>query len=219
MLIISLDTTRPATRSNTASKLNEFRTEHSDRDIYEITSSQTEPAEPNSQSSNGESRSPLSSHDKKTMDLMSDMAALAGIKDIEAYRREIQSGDSGEDKCRLCLCPLPDGYLEPWKDQSIDGIIRLEMWTKICQSHTRETLEDEWRKKGYPKPDWRTLASRITKHLRVLKKIIADKVNSRFRDQFAQQQKEIKGNTAMLLRQERKLTFPGYYGPRGGDIL
>ncbi|KAF8534483.1 RTC4-like domain-containing protein [Trichophaea hybrida] len=147
------------------------------------------------------------------------MAAIAGIKNIEAYRREINSSDSGEDKCRLCHCPLPDGYLEPWKDQSNNGIIRLEMWTRICQAHTRETLEDEWQKKGYPKPDWGTLASRTTKYLCVLKNIVANKVDSRFRDRFAQQQREIKGNTALLLRQERKLPFPGYYGPRGADIL
>ena len=150
---------------------------------------------------------------------MSGIAALAGVDDVKAYQRKVQSAAATDNMCRLCQARLPERYLEPWKDRAKNGIIRLEMWAQICQAHTREGLEEQWRQKGYPVLDWGALAGRVMGHLATLREIVTGDLPSRYRDIFAQQQREIKGRTAMLLRQERTLPFPGYYGPRGADIL
>ena len=157
--------------------------------------------------------------DKQTLELMGEIAAIAGVGDVEAFQRKVQSAATADGACRLCHDQLPEGYLESWKDRAENGIIRLEMWAKICQAHTREALEERWRQKGYPALDWAALAGRVTRHLAALRKIVMGDLPSRYRDLFAQQQRETKGRTAMLLRQEWKLPFPGYYGPRGADIL
>jgi len=121
-----------------------------------------------------------------------------------------------QDKCKLCLFPLPAGYLDQW---TLARPIRFEMWMKICQDHKKLELQEEWAKKGYPDIQWTELPTRVTKYLPRLKDVIAEKTESRFRSEFAKLLGETRGLTRNLLRLEHKLPFPGYYGPRGGAIL
>lgn len=195
----------------------------SDKDINDITSSpQRESVTISSQSSFTEPWIPLSKADKDELELMSNMAAVAGITDIDAYKSGLNPADlnEGEERCGLCQCPLTKEFVDTWRDKIGSEIIRLGQWTEIHEAHIKKAQEEEWKAKGYPENiEWEELAGRAKKHMRWLKDIISDKVESRYRRMFKQQLKDTKGNAAMLLRQEHKLPFPGYYGPRGADIM
>lgn len=92
-------------------------------------------------------------------------------------------------------------------------------WTEICNKHKAADLQKEWKEKGYPVIEWKGLKKRVEKHHQFLVDIVEDKVLSPFRQVFAKQQKETRGNAALLLRKDHQLQYPGYYGPRGSGIL
>lgn len=170
-----------------------------------------------SQSSTIESQFPLSSSQVWRMD------------DISFELRETKLCSQGKkrkkifetaDVCVLCTTVLPLGALDTWKDD--DGElrpIRMAEWTEICNNHKAADLRKEWKEKGYPVIEWKGLRKRVEKHHQVLVDIVERKVFSPFREVFAKQQKEIRGNTALLLRKHHQLQYPGYYGPRGSGIL
>ncbi|KAI5810643.1 RTC4-like domain-containing protein [Pyronema omphalodes] len=206
-----------AYRPSPTSSFTELQLSALDADITNATSSQPSALQLSSQ---GSLNDPLSIDptDTTTADIMTGLGAIAGIRDLSELRR-LHTLDESQETCRLCRLPLPTGYLEKWRGEAPNGIILLETWTKICRQHTRSGLEDEWNARGYPVIDWKKLSKRAEKYIPHLRRIIDGSKSSTLRQEFEQQQKEIRGNTAMLLRQERKLPFPGYYGPRGGDIL
>ncbi|KAI5786672.1 RTC4-like domain-containing protein, partial [Pyronema domesticum] len=204
-------------RPSPISSLTEPQPSAVDVDITNTTSSQPSAFQLSSQSSLDDPLN-IDPSDTATADIMAGLSAIAGIRDLNELRR-LHTLDDSQETCRLCRLPLPAGYLEKWRRDAPNGIILLETWTKICRQHTRSVLEDEWNSRGYPVIDWKKLSKRAEKYLPYLRKITDGSKESKLRKEFEQQQKEIRGNTAMLLRQERKLPFPGYYGPRGGDIL
>jgi hypothetical protein len=200
------------TPSNPAGKFDENRNGQPSKDIVDIGSSSDLG---NSQSSHSEHALPTTT-DKRTSELLCEMAAKVGFKNIDLSTRR---ANDGKERCKLCDHLLPDGYLELWRDLTEKCYIPLGMWQKICQDHKQQTLRDEWKKKKYPDIKWTELKNRVSNHIRLLRDITANKVTSRFREEFATQQKETGGITAKLLRQERRLPNPGYYGPRGAEIL
>lgn len=124
------------------------------------------------------------------------------------------------DACVLCAAVLPLGTLDAWKDD--DGElqpIRMAEWTEICDNHKAADLRKEWEEKGYPVIEWKGLRRRVERHHRFLADIVENKLPSPFRKVFAKQQKEIRGNAALLLRKDHQLQYPGYYGPRGSGIM
>lgn len=124
------------------------------------------------------------------------------------------------DVCVLCAAVLPLGALDTWKDDAGElRPIRMAEWTKICNNHKAVDLQKEWEEKGYPMIEWKGLRKRVGEHHEFLVRIVENKVPSPFREAFAKQQKEIRGNTALLLRKDHQLQYPGYYGPRGSGIL
>jgi len=155
------------------------------------------------------------------MDAVSGIAAAVGLSDFEVLRRKINLSEKVDQTacCKLCKKPLQEGYLDRWSDQTTNGHIKLDLWMQICEDHTKRDLQVEWSHKGYPTIKWKALRARATRHLKVLRDIIADRVDSEYRAVFEDQQRQIGGQTIKLLRQDHTLPFPGYYGPRGADIL
>lgn len=151
------------------------------------------------------------------------------MDDISLELRETKLCEQGKkrkkifetaDVCVLCATVLPLGTLDTWKDD--DGElrpIRMAEWTEICNNHKAADLRKEWKEKGYPVIEWRGLRKRVERHHQVLVDIVENKLFSPFREVFAKQQKEIRGNAALLLRKDHQLQYPGYYGPRGSGIL
>lgn len=170
-----------------------------------------------SQSSTIESQFPPSSSQVWRMDDIS--LELRETKLCEQGKKRKKIFETA-DVCVLCTTVLPLGALDTWKDD--DGElrpIRMAEWTEICNNHKAADLRKEWKEKGYPVIEWKGLRKRVEKHHQVLVDIVERKVFSPFREVFAKQQKEIRGNTALLLRKHHQLQYPGYYGPRGSGIL
>lgn len=170
-----------------------------------------------SQSSSIESQFPSSSSQVRHMDDISHELRETKLRE-QAKKRKKKFETA--DVCLLCDTVLPLGTLDDWKDD--DGElqpIRMAEWTEICNKHKAADLQKEWKEKGYPIIEWKGLKKRVEKYHQFLVDIIKNKVPSPFREAFAKQQKEIRGNTALLLRKEHQLQYPGYYGPRGSGIL
>jgi hypothetical protein len=145
------------------------------------------------------------------------MAVGVGITDLEALKA--RRANDGKDRCKLCDHILPPDYLDEHRDWTRKGFISLQKWQEICQDHKLRTLREEWKAKGYPDIKWAELKDRVVQHETLLKNIISNKTHSHFREEFARELKETGGLTVKLLKQDRKLPNPGYYGPRGGEIL
>lgn len=169
-----------------------------------------------SQSSTTESQFPSSS------------SQVRHIDDISLGLRETKLREQGKrkkmldtaDVCVLCAAVLPLGALDTWKDEAGKLLpIRMAEWTEICNNHKAADLQKEWEEKGYPVIEWKGLKKRVGKHHEFLVGIVENKVPSPFREAFAKQQREIRGNAALLLRKDHQLQYPGYYGPRGSGIL
>lgn len=164
-------------------------------------------------------RDPTPVEGRQTKELVNEMAAKAGIANINAYMDEFQTLEDRPTECKVCHEPLAEGYLESQFGLTMSDEIRLDMWSKICDDHTRRRLENEWEEKGYPDIIWGQLSKRAEKKTAVLKRIVNKRIDSPYRSLFEKQQKAVAGNAFKYLQQDQKLPFPGYYGPRGGDIL
>ncbi|KAL7272859.1 hypothetical protein RUND412_004324 [Rhizina undulata] len=185
------------------------------RDTLEFTSSpQTSLAGSPSSSVNG---SQLQPSNELSINEMSLDLEKSGLKENPKKGEKVRRPD---EYCKLCQEPLPIGYLNEWRD--MDGNLRrikMAKWSEICCRHKKSALHKEWEEKGYPEIDWSNLKTRVIKYRCLLVGIIENNIPSPFRKVFAQQQKETGGNVAKLLKRDAQLQYPGYYGPRGSNIL
>ncbi|CUS10168.1 unnamed protein product [Tuber aestivum] len=125
-----------------------------------------------------------------------------------------------EIECQACNEPLPPNFLETWKNGGFrKGHIPLLEWMDICTEHKAMSLREEWMEKGYPKIDWKGLKKRIESHYKPIQAIIHGEAESPFMTIFQQQEKDVRGNPILLLRKDHRLQYPGYYGPRGANIM
>ncbi|PWW78803.1 hypothetical protein C7212DRAFT_355457 [Tuber magnatum] len=137
-------------------------------------------------------------------------------------RRFTQSLSPGieEVECQACNEPLPPNFLDTWKNGEFrKGHIPLLEWMDICTEHKAMSLREEWIEKGYPKIDWKGMKKRIESHYKPIEAIIHGEVESPFMAIFQQQEKDVRGNPILLLRKDHRLQYPGYYGPRGANIM
>ena len=137
-------------------------------------------------------------------------------------RRFMQSLSPGIEKteCQACNEPLPANFLDTWKNGEFrKGHIPLLEWMDICTEHKAVSLREEWREKGYPKIDWKGMKKRIENHYKPIEAIIRGEIESPFMAIFQQQEKDVRGNPILLLRKDHRLQYPGYYGPRGANIM
>lgn len=121
--------------------------------------------------------------------------------------------------CDLCGDTLPLGFLDRWTGGDQDRHIMLSEWADICTEHKLASMKQEWSDNGYPSIDWKGLKKRVHANQKHLEDIILDKAPSPFREEYAMQQKETRGNAVLLLKKDHQLQYPGYYGPRGANIM
>lgn len=138
------------------------------------------------------------------------------------------SGEAGSDAKKSPLSTLDvDAYtsdLCPWCGDEVDGRVLQEfsegkrlnvrMQSRFCQSHKREKAMATWRVNHYPQIDWRALTSRFRGHRDFLLDIVNGHA-SYFRGILASR---IESGAARSLKKEDNLN-PGYYGPRGFNIM
>jgi hypothetical protein len=89
----------------------------------------------------------------------------------------------------------------------------------ICTEHKAVSLREEWMERGYPEIDWKGMKKRIETHYKPIKAIVHGETESPFMAIFKQQEKDVRGNPILLIQKDHRLQYPGYYGPRGANIM
>lgn len=114
-------------------------------------------------------------------------------------------------KCPWCGDVVSEQAL---KEYSKGKRLNVQMQTRFCAKHKRETAMDTWRERGYPHIDWDRLEERLKDHQEYLSKIVDGK-KSYYRNLLAE---KIQTGQARSLKKEGDLN-PGYYGPRGCKLM
>ncbi|KAM5356206.1 hypothetical protein ACJ41O_002852 [Fusarium nematophilum] len=115
----------------------------------------------------------------------------------------------------------PSQLISPSKDTESDLAefakgrrLNVQMQTKFCRKHKKETAMKTWRERGYPHVEWQGLDHRFEDHREYLLKIVHGKP-SHFRNILAD---KIESGQARSTKKEGNLN-PGYYGPRGCRLM
>ncbi|KAJ4272256.1 hypothetical protein NW762_000967 [Fusarium torreyae] len=144
--------------------------------------------------------------------ILSDLDQLSDMESINDF--PLEDDESPQD--RMTPCPWC-GILvseQALKDYSKGKRLNVNMQTKFCAKHQKETAMVTWRERGYPHIDWDRLEERLGDHREYLSKIVEGK-SSYFRDILAD---KVETGQARSLKKEGNLN-PGYYGPRGCKIM
>ncbi|PNP80323.1 hypothetical protein FNYG_06399 [Fusarium nygamai] len=143
------------------------------------------------------------------------LSDLDELSDTETINEEpLADKNSLED--RMTKCPWCGDLVseQALKDYSKGRRLNVQMQTRFCAKHKKETAMDTWRERGYPHVDWSRLEGRLDDHRAYLTKIVNGK-QSFFRDILAE---KIETGQARSLKKEGNLN-PGYYGPRGCKLM
>ncbi|KAF4426145.1 RTC4-like domain-containing [Fusarium acutatum] len=143
------------------------------------------------------------------------LSDLDELSDTETINEEpLADRNSLED--RMTKCPWCGDLVseQALKDYSKGKRLNVQMQTRFCAKHKKETAMDTWRERGYPHVDWSRLEGRLDDHRAYLTKIVNGK-QSFFRDILAE---KIETGQARSLKKEGNLN-PGYYGPRGCKLM
>ncbi|KAF5250523.1 hypothetical protein FANTH_4298 [Fusarium anthophilum] len=143
------------------------------------------------------------------------LSDLDELSDTETINEEpLADRNSLED--RMTKCPWCGDLVseQTLKDYSKGKRLNVQMQTRFCAKHKKETAMDTWRERGYPHVDWSRLEGRLDDHRAYLTKIVNGK-QSFFRDILAE---KIETGQARSLKKEGNLN-PGYYGPRGCKLM
>ncbi|KAF5617186.1 RTC4-like domain protein [Fusarium sp. NRRL 52700] len=143
------------------------------------------------------------------------LSDLDELSDTETINEE-RPTDKNSLEDRMTKCPWCGDLVseQALKDYSKGKRLNVQMQTRFCAKHKKETAMDTWRERGYPHVDWSGLAGRLDDHRTYLTKIVNGK-QSFFRDILAE---KIETGQGRSLKKEGNLN-PGYYGPRGCKLM
>ncbi|KAL2758764.1 hypothetical protein ACRALDRAFT_1080457 [Sodiomyces alcalophilus JCM 7366] len=120
----------------------------------------------------------------------------------------MSSAKEAPARCPMCSQPV-DGVL--LKSFARGTHLSINRQLKFCQLHKKKTAEETWKTKGYPTINWDTLASRLSRHDKFIRRIVNGET-SHYGSLLAA--RVSKGQERTIRKTERSLA-PGYYGPRG----
>ncbi|KAI0107626.1 RTC4-like domain-containing protein [Nemania sp. FL0031] len=116
-------------------------------------------------------------------------------------------------RCPMCHKEVDRELIEKY---STNGKMSVKQQTDFCRLHKRRSAETAGMEKGYPKIDWEGLKGRCEAHLKFLQGILEGSQASHYRQIF--KEKVDSGKNRTLLKSQDNLT-PGYYGPRGLQVM
>ena len=120
---------------------------------------------------------------------------------------------NGSPKCPRCHKPVSQKHLDLKNEQ------------KIHDAHERDSALEEWQARKLPKIEWDKLLERCKKHMEYLEDIINEKKPSHYKEQAIENRrsfKKKKGRKALtkdLIEMGFEKCAPGYYGPKGAEIM
>ncbi|TGJ84305.1 hypothetical protein E0Z10_g4465 [Xylaria hypoxylon] len=116
-------------------------------------------------------------------------------------------------KCPICSQEVDRELLEK---HSTHGKMSVKQQTAFCRLHKRQSAAKAGAEKGYPEIDWDSLDSRFSSHQDFLQNVLEGTQASHYRKVLKERVDSGKNRT--LLTNHDNLT-PGYYGPRGLQIM
>lgn len=127
---------------------------------------------------------------------------------LAAARQETNPGGS---VCPVCHAPVTESV-------EVYGRNRLSVAEQrvFCHAHKVKRAERDWNRKGYPRIDWEGLPARLTRFIEPLQRILLDGRLSYFRSELV---KENEDRVEAPAWRGLESGIPGYYGPRGMDIM
>ncbi|KAF4993743.1 hypothetical protein FGRMN_6270 [Fusarium graminum] len=143
------------------------------------------------------------------------LSDLDQLNDIESDNDMLlKHEESLQDK--MAPCPWCGELVseQALKEFSKGKRLNVQMQTRFCAKHKKETAMETWRERGYPHIDWDRLEGRLNDHRAFLTRIVDGK-QSHFRDILAE---KVETGQARSLKKEGNLN-PGYYGPRGCKLM
>ena len=154
-----------------------------------------------------------SPHDIKVKDNTKDGADSSFTQPPDFDFAALSTISSPVKKCPFCQKQLPKGFIE-----SPPRAARAKFG--YCQRHENEATFQDGRKKGYPKPntfDFRVIDQRIRKLLPEIQKSLEKR--SEFVDTIRSKTTARKAATPMSTYNFVQNMQPGYYGPRGAQLI
>lgn len=127
-------------------------------------------------------------------------------------------GPSDEALCPMCKQPVDRDLLLDFLAQPKQRVREQE---RFCESHRKESAEQEWRDKGYPTIDWERFDERIRGHFAALEKILTPDSHSFYRNILAGEMKSGKAKNFRLTLAGDGLENMscGYYGSKGAGKM
>ncbi|KAK6536373.1 hypothetical protein TWF281_000612 [Arthrobotrys megalospora] len=131
-------------------------------------------------------------------------------------------------KPRKYLCPMCNEEVSQQLYESylpdLEKRFKLDLRRKFHKSHKLEKVHAKVKELNIPEIDWDNLEDRCTKYFPYLSDIMARKTKSHFRDLSEKfnktKRKNNKSRTEALFDDgDWEKTYPGYYGPRGSEIM
>ncbi|KAI1756581.1 RTC4-like domain-containing protein [Xylaria castorea] len=144
-----------------------------------------------------------------------DVTATPGISQDTAWDHpEIEEvASTSTPTCPMCHQEVECELL---KKYSTDGKMSVKQQTAFCRLHKRQSAVKTGTEKGYPKINWESMDSRCSTHQDFLKTILEGTQASHYRKILKERVDSGKNRT--LLTNHDNLT-PGYYGPRGLQVM
>ncbi|KAI1824484.1 RTC4-like domain-containing protein [Xylaria intraflava] len=143
-----------------------------------------------------------------------DAADIPGTLDTTWDDLEIEETESANiPRCPICHEEVDRELLEK---HSANGKMSIKQQTAFCRLHKRQSAINVGTDKGYPKIDWEGLANRCSAHQAFLQNILEGTQASHYREIL--KSKVDSGKNRTLLTSNDNFT-PGYYGPRGLQVM
>ncbi|UZP33752.1 hypothetical protein NXS19_001568 [Fusarium pseudograminearum] len=149
--------------------------------------------------------------DSVSSPILSDLDQLSDTESNEIPPEDEKVSEETMAKCPWCGDVVLEQAL---KDYSKGKRLSVQMQTRFCAKHKKETAMDTWRERGYPHIDWDRLEKRLDDHQQYLARIVDGK-ESHYRNIHAE---KVQTGQARSLKKEGDLN-PGYYGPRGCKVM
>ncbi|KAF5659695.1 hypothetical protein FHETE_9292 [Fusarium heterosporum] len=143
------------------------------------------------------------------------LSGLEQLSDIESDNDTLlKDEETLQDKTAPCPWCGESVSEQALKEFSKGKRLNVQMQTRFCAKHKKETAMETWRERGYPHIEWDRLEERLDGHRAFLTRIVDGK-QSHFRDILAE---KVETGQARSLKKEGNLN-PGYYGPRGCKLM
>lgn len=179
--------------------------------------------EPNSDpgSDSDNSLSSASSKKRKRRSSDSDSAPKETEASKSPKQKKAKPGPK-EYRCPMCNEEVSKQLYESYLPD-LEKKYKIDLRRKFHKSHKLAKVHKKVSELDIPEIDWETLEERCKKHFPYLSDIMARKTKSHFRDlseKFNKMKLKDKSRVeAMFDDGNWEKTFPGYYGPRGSEIM